>query len=79
MKTEIFSYAIHNRNQIRFLYGLNEILMEPYYISREKSGKKFIYGRISGSNEVKRFNYENIVNIKVLSRVKFSPIIPIIS
>lgn len=79
MKTEIFSYAIHNRNQIRFLYGLNEILMEPYYISREKSGKKYIYGRISGSNEVKRFDYNSIVNIKVLNRVKFSPIIPIIS
>ncbi len=79
MKTEIFSHAIHNRNQIRFLYGLNEVFMEPYYISREKSGKKFIYGRISGSNEVKRFNYESIVNIKVLNKVKFSPIIPIIS
>lgn len=79
MKSEIFSFAIHNRNQVRFLYGLNEVLIEPYYISQEKTGKKFIYGRVSGSNEVKRFNYESIVNIKVLNRVKFSPIIPIIS
>ncbi len=77
MKTEIFSSAIYKRNKIKFLYGLTEILLEPYYIMRERSGKKVIYGRPNNSNEVKKFEFNRIANIKVLNASRFSPIIRI--
>lgn len=77
MKTIIFSSAIFNRNRVKFLYGLNEIILEPYYIGRDKNGKKIIFGRRSSINEVKGFAYENISNIRILGSEKFSPIIPI--
>jgi len=79
MKTEIFSLAIYNRNKVSFLYGLNEVLLDPYYISREKNGKKVIYGRAFNSSEVKKFEYKKIANIKIIKGTKFSPIIPILS
>ena len=41
MKTEIFKSAIRNRNRLIFLYGLDEIQIEPYYITIEKNGGKF--------------------------------------
>jgi hypothetical protein len=78
MKTDIFSAAIHSRSNLRFLYDLQEILIEPYYITRERSGKKVIYGRLKKTNEVRKFEYERISNIKVLNSFRFSPIIPII-
>ncbi len=79
MKSEIFASAIHNRNKIKFLYGLNEVMLDPYYISREISGRKVIYGRLYNSSEIKKFEFQKIANIKVLENKKFSPIIPIIS
>jgi hypothetical protein len=78
MKTEIFETAIKNRNRLSFLYGLNEVLLEPYYITMEKSGSKVIYGKVYQSSEIKKFNYSKIANIKVLEKKRFSPIIPII-
>ena len=33
MKTDIFLAAITSRRNLRFIYGLKEILIEPYYIS----------------------------------------------
>lgn len=78
MKTDIFLSAIINRKNLRFIYGLKEILIEPYYLSREKNGKKIIYGRIKRTNEIKKFEYEKISNIRVLDKVRFSPLIPII-
>lgn len=79
MKTEIFSFAISNRNTVSFLYALNEFTIEPYYISREKSGKKVIYGKLSSTSEIKKFDYDKIVNIRILKNRRFSPVIPIIS
>jgi hypothetical protein len=78
MKTNIFLTAIKNRNNLKFLYGLTEIMIEPYYITRENSGKKVIYGKVKRTNEVRKFEYEKISNIRVLNDVKFSPVIPII-
>lgn len=78
MKTLLFSSAIFNRNRIKFLYGLHETILEPYYVGRNKTGKKVVYGRINGLNEVKAFEYEKISNIKILGYEKFSPIIPIV-
>lgn len=79
MKTNIFLSAIKNRNNLRFLYGITEMMIEPYYITREKSGKKVIYGRVKSTNEIRKFEYDKISNIRVLNDVKFSPVIPIIS
>lgn len=79
MKSKIFSEAISNRNQIRFLYGLNEVILEPYYITRDKTGKKVIYGRVLNSSEVKKFEYSLIANIKVFSNKRFSPRVNLIS
>ena len=73
MKTQIFSDAINNRNQIRFLYGLDEVILEPYYLIKSRSGKKFIYGRVNNSAEIKKFEYSLIANIKVFSDKRFSP------
>ncbi|HOI30662.1 MAG TPA: hypothetical protein PLZ15_12970 [Melioribacteraceae bacterium] len=78
MKTIYFTTAIFNRNRVKFLYGLNEVLLEPYYVGRNKNGKKVIYGRINGHNEIRGFDYEKISNIKILGVERFSPIIPII-
>lgn len=78
MKTDLFASAIKNRNKLRFLYSLNEIELEPYYITINKLGDKVVYGRVSSTNEVKMFRYNKIYNIKVLNFTKFSPIIPIL-
>ncbi|MBM4170737.1 MAG: hypothetical protein FJ214_02565 [Ignavibacteria bacterium] len=78
MKTILFSTAIFNRNRVKFLYGLNQIILEPYYVARNKNGKKVIYGKTNGIKEIKMFEYEKISNIKILGFEKFSPIIPII-
>ena len=78
MKTDIFLTAIKNRNKLRFLYSLTEIMIEPYYLTREKSGRKVIYGRIKSTNEVRKFEYNKISNIRILNEAKFSPVIPII-
>lgn len=79
MKSEIFCSAISNRNSIKFLYLLNEVTIDPYYISQDRSGKKFIYGKANNSSQIKRFEFDKIVNIKILKQNRFSPIIPIIS
>ena len=79
MKTQIFSEAINKRNQIRFLYGFDEVLLEPYYIAKDKLGKKVLYGRVTNSSEIKKFEYSLIANIKVFSNKRFSPRIQMMS
>jgi hypothetical protein len=79
MKSEIFSSAINNRNEVKFLYFMDEVVLHPYYISREKNGKKVIYGRMSNSSSIKKFELGKIANLKVSKKVRFSPIIPLMS
>jgi hypothetical protein len=57
---------------------LNQTILEPYYIGKNKTGRKVIYGKVNGSNTIKGFEYEKISNIKILGSERFSPIIPII-
>ncbi len=78
MKTEIFRDAIKNRNKIRFYYGLYQWVVEPYYIARDRNGNKVLYAKISSTNEVKKFDFRKMANIKVFNNYKFSPVIPII-
>lgn len=77
MKTDIFTQAIRNRNNLQFLYGLQEINIEPYYIAKNRSEKKVIYGRLKNTNEIRKFEYNKIANIKVIESFRFSPRIPI--
>lgn len=79
MKTTIFNSAISKRSKIRFLYGMEEVILEPYYVSVNKKGKKVLFGKIKGSNTIKMFEFSNIYNIKILELNKFSPIIPILA
>lgn len=77
-KSEIFKRAILTRCRLKFLYDLNEFLIEPYFIGVEKNGRKVIYGKLSNSSEIRKFDYKKIANIKLLKSKKFSPVIPII-
>lgn len=79
MKSLIFTNAIQKRKRIKFLYGLTENVIDPYFITTEKNGYKVLYGRNSKSNEIKRFEFRRIANIKVMENISFSPVIPIIS
>jgi len=78
MKTTIFTWAINNRYKLKFLYNLNEVVLEPYLTSTNKQGKKVIYGRNSNTKEIRVFEYDKIYNLKVLNFNKFSPLIPIL-
>jgi len=77
MKTDIFIQAIRNRNNLQFLYNLQEVNLEPYYISKNSFGKKVIYGRLRSTNEIRKFEYNRIANIRILQSFRFSPLIPI--
>ena len=79
MKTTIFIDAIRNRNNLKFLYFTNEINLEPYYITKDRAGKKVIYGRIKSTNEIRKFEFGRIANIRVINNNKFSPRIPLVS
>ena len=79
MKTEIFETAIRNRNRISFLYGLNEVMIEPYYMTFEKNGSKVIYGKVYQLNEIQKFDFSKIANIKILEDNRFAPTIPFVS
>ncbi|BDQ03971.1 hypothetical protein [Ignavibacterium sp.] len=78
MKTDIFREAIKNRNKIRFYYGLHQWVVEPYYVAKDRNGNKVLYAKVSSTNEVKKFDFKKMANIKVFDNYKFSPVIPII-
>lgn len=77
MKTEIFSDAILNRNRVRFYYGHDQITLEPYFVSQDIEGNKFIYGKTHCSKPITKFEYRRIANIKILKEDKFNPTIPL--
>jgi len=77
MKTDIFIHAIKKRNNLKFLYGLQEVNLEPYYIAKNKIGQKIIYGRVKNSNQIRKFEYNKIANIRIVESFRFSPRIPI--
>jgi len=79
MKTEIFAKAISNRNRVKLLYNLEETLLEPYFLSINRNGKKVVFGRINNSSEIRMIEYDKIFNIKILGYSHFSPIIPILN
>ena len=78
MKSEIFNTAILRRQKLKFLYDLNNIELEPYFLALNKNCRKVIYGRFNNSSNIRMFEFNKIFNIKVLEQSKFSPIIPIL-
>lgn len=78
MKTEIIKTAIKRRYQLRFIYDLAEVMIEPYYIAKKHDGQKVIYGRVLQTNQIKKFDLLHITNVKIMHDKRFSPIIPII-
>ena len=77
MKSDIFIHAIKKRNNLQFLYSLQEVNLEPYYIAKNKFGQKIIYGRVKNSNQIRKFEYNKIANIRIVESFRFSPRIPI--
>jgi len=78
MKSQIFLSAINRRRKVQFLYGIMEIILDPYYITRNSNGKKLVYGKLNYSSQVRAFEYNKISNLKVLEYSLFSPMIPIL-
>ncbi len=77
MKTNVFQKAIENRVPVSFLYGLKQIVLEPYFVTINENGNKVIYGREKKTNKIQVFEYNRIFNIRVLNYSQFSPIIPV--
>lgn len=67
MKSLFFITAIQNKNKLRFLYDMEEIILEPIFISRRKDGKKVLFGKDIISNNFRTFDYSKICNIKIIS------------
>lgn len=78
MKSQIFNSAILSRKKLKFLYQLNNVEVEPYFLALNSKGNKVIYGRVNNSSNIKMFEFNKIFNIKILNHSKFSPIIPIL-
>ena len=78
-RDEIIRHAIVKRTKIRFRYAMKNIILEPYFSKQNVSGKKILYGRVVSKNEIEKFDYDKIIDIKLLNSRKFSPIIPITS
>ena len=78
-KSDIFITAIKERLEVKFLYNLRTIFIHPYYISKDKYGQKVLYGRLSGTQVIDKFEFKYMANIKILDNKKFSPIIPIMT
>ncbi|MCE1187707.1 MAG: hypothetical protein LWX56_01090 [Ignavibacteria bacterium] len=76
IKTEILTKAITEQVQVRFYYGLNEVVMDPYFILFEEDGTKAIYGMTAGNCALRRFSFKKIANIRLLP-LHFEPIVPV--
>ena len=66
------------RQKLEFLYRLNRVELEPYFLAINKKGEKVIYGRTNNSNDIKMFEFDKIVNIKTIEYSNFFPIISIL-
>lgn len=76
VKSEILSMAIKEQVKVRFLYGLNEIILDPYFILFEEDGTKAIYGMSAGGGDLRRYSCKKMANIKLLT-MHFQPIVPV--
>jgi len=76
-KSEIFEQAMESRVKVRFYYDLHEEIIDPYFIFTEEDGTKALYGKSNGDKKVMKYDFERIINIRVLKNEHFIPIIPL--
>jgi predicted DNA-binding transcriptional regulator YafY len=77
MKSEIFSQAIKEGRSVRFYYQLREVIIDPYFIFTEEDGTKALYGRSYSTSRFNKFDFERIVNIRLLPLREVKPIMPV--
>ncbi len=77
MKSEIFSQAIKEGRSLRFYYQLKEIILDPYFIFTEEDGTKALYGKSYSTSRLTKFDFERIVNIRLLPLREVKPIMPV--
>ena len=78
MEQLLFLEAIKNRFKIKFFYNHSFIELDPYMVS-DYNGELYVYGKISSSNIVQKFEINQISELNILKGKKFSPIIPIMN
>ena len=76
-KSELFSQAIKDRTKVRFYYELREVILDPYFIFTEEDGTKAIYGKSFNNSKLNKFDFERIVNIRLLPLQHFIPVVPV--
>lgn len=72
MKTIVFFEAIESRKRVSFFYDENKVEIEPYFLAEDRFGHKVVYGKIAGSDYVKKFEYARISNLRI-EPVRFAP------
>lgn len=75
-KSEILSMAVREQVKVKFLYGLNEVVLDPYFILFEEDGTKAIYGKSSNEGDLRRYSCKKMANIRLL-KMHFNPVIPV--
>ncbi|MCC6549650.1 MAG: hypothetical protein IT279_06230 [Ignavibacteriaceae bacterium] len=76
MKSLIFSEAIEKRRKVTFFYDDAMIEIEPYFLAMDRFGHKVVYGKVSGTVSVRKFEFIKISNLRVL-RKGFAPALPL--
>jgi hypothetical protein len=77
MKSDILTMAINRRSKVRFLYRMEEVIFDPYFILYEEDGSKAIYGKADTLQQLKKFDFRRIVNLKMLPLEHFNPDVPV--
>jgi len=77
MKSDLFSQAIKEGRSIRFYYQLKEVIIDPYFIFTEEDGTKALYGKSFATSKFNKFDFERIVNIRLLPMRDMRPIMPV--
>ncbi|MBV6511175.1 MAG: hypothetical protein HRU80_06105 [Ignavibacteriales bacterium] len=76
MKSMIFSEAIEKRRKVNFFYDDLLIEIEPYFLAMDKFGHKVVYGKVTGTDAVRKFEFFKISNLRVLLQ-GFAPALPL--
>ncbi|GMU85864.1 MAG: hypothetical protein AMXMBFR48_11060 [Ignavibacteriales bacterium] len=76
MKSLIFLEAIDKRRKVTFLYDYTLVEIEPYFLAMDRFGHKVVYGKVSGTLTVRKFEFIKISNLRVLMQ-GFAPALPL--
>lgn len=75
MKSSVFSEAIETRKRVSFFYDESVVEIEPYFLAEDRFGNKVIYGKVNGSEYVKKFEFNRISNLRIQA-ARFAPSLP---